>query len=120
MRKNKDGTTTYLIDDYLVKKKHPELDVIDDLGAGRKVSLNKVDKQTLIAGGKDYIKSAQQVVGIAAKVLTEKFKVSQGTYNDEINSAVTSTRNTTVNTSQAILTGMKYLQQMPNINEIYL
>lgn len=83
VRKNKDGTTTYLMDDYLVKKKHPELDAIDDIGAGRKISINKVTTKSLIAGGKDYVKTVQTVIGLAARVLTEKIKYQQGTYKDE-------------------------------------
>lgn len=118
VRKNADGTTTYLIDDYLVKKKHPELDIIDDLGSGRKISLNEINAQTLIAGGKDYIKSAQQVLGIAARVLTEKFKLSQGSYNKQINQTV-NTANTTVDTVRAIQTGMQYLSAMQTMNQIY-
>lgn len=83
VRTTPDGKTKYLIDDYLVKKKHPTLDVIDDLGAGRKISLNKIDTKTLVAGGKDYIKSAQHLLGLAAMALTEKFKFQQGTYKKE-------------------------------------
>ena len=84
VQKNKDGSKTYYLDDYLVKKKHPELDIISDLGAGRKISLNKITTKSFIAGTKDYIKAARNVVGIVAVALTEKFKLSQGTYNDEI------------------------------------
>lgn len=122
VRKNADGTVTYLLDDYLVKKKHPELDIIDDLGTGRKISLNKIDKQTLIAGGKDYITSAQQLLGIAAKVLTEKFKLSQGTYNKQINNAVNTTKrtaNSTIDTVKAIQTGMQYISALSTMNQIY-
>lgn len=94
VRTDKDGNKQYLIDDYLVKKKHPELDVISDLGAGRKVSLNKVTAKSLIAGGKDYIRTAQNMIGILAVALTEKFKYSQGSYSNDINTAKKSAMDT--------------------------
>lgn len=87
VKKNKDGTKTYYIDDYLVKKKHPELDIISDLGAGRKISLNKVSSKSFLAGAKDYIKTGQTVVALAAGALTEKIKFQQGTYSEEVNKA---------------------------------
>jgi len=80
--KSEDGSTKYLIDDYLVKKKHPELDIIDDIGAGRKVSLNELTMDTAIAGAKDYIKTGQLAIAVAAKALTERFKLQQGSYKD--------------------------------------
>lgn len=91
-----DGSKKYLIDDYLVKKKHPELDVISDLGAGRKVSLNEMNVGTFIAGAKDYIKSAQQMIGVVSTALTEKFKLQQGSYDKQINSS-TKQVNDTIN-----------------------
>lgn len=94
VRKNADGSKTYYLDDYLVKKKHPELDVISDIGAGRKVSLNKISAKSFIAGVKDYIKVAQNVVAIASVALTERFKLSQGTYNDDIKNAKNAATNT--------------------------
>jgi len=101
VRTNADGTTEYLIDDYLVKKKHPELDALDDLGSGRKISLNKFDKGSTIAGLKDYVKTGQMVVAVAAKALTEKFKLQQGTYKDEINAS-----------SNVVNEGIKFLNRM--------
>ena len=97
-----DGSKKYLIDDYLVKKKHPELDVIDDLGSGRKISINKMEVGSFIAGAKDYIKSAQQMIGIVAKALTEKFKLQQGTYKNEIDTSK-KTVNDTINRGAAFV-----------------
>lgn len=77
-----DGTKKYLVDDYLVKKKHPGLDLLDDFANGRDPSINKVNKDTVLAGANDYIRAAKNVAMVAAKVLTEKFKYQQGSYKD--------------------------------------
>lgn len=87
VKTNEDGTKEYLIDDYLVKKKHPELDIISDLGFGRKVTVNKVTAESFVAGAKDYITSAQHLIGLYSIALTEKFKLSQGSYNEEVKTA---------------------------------
>lgn len=88
VKKNDDGTETHKIDDYLMKKKHPELDILDDVMNGRKISVNKITKDTVVAGIKDYafasVRSGVLVAGIGAKFLMEKFKFSQGSYDDEV------------------------------------
>ena len=98
VRKNADGTTSYLLDDYLVKKKHPGLDVIDDLFNGRKVTVNEVDAQTFVAGTKDYISlGGAAAVGIS-EVLKALVKAYQGSYNDDIEEV----RNTASNVKTAV------------------
>lgn len=88
VRKNADGTTTYLLDDYVVDKKHPLLDMIGDVAAGREVKINEITKESTVAGLKEhafgYIRTGMMVAGVAATVLTEKFKLSQGSYDDDI------------------------------------
>lgn len=81
--KDKNGNTVYKIDDYLVKKKHPVIDALDDLANGRPASFNKITKKSVVAGSNDYLKSYIQMLGIASMALTEKFKVSQGSYSDK-------------------------------------
>lgn len=80
--KDENGKTIYKIDDYLVKKKHPTLDILDDAANGRDLSLNKITLDSILAGGNDYLKTGLAYVSIVSKVLTEKFKYSQGSYND--------------------------------------
>lgn len=87
VKKNADGTKTYLIDDYMVKKKHVGLDIIDDIGNGRDITINKLEKDSLLAGAKDYVDSAVMMVGIVSKALATKFKFSQGSYGDSAEAA---------------------------------
>ena len=102
VKKNADGTKEYLIDDYLVKKKHPTLDVIDDLGNGREISVNQIDADALAAGAKDYVDTAVQMLGLVSYGLKTKFKLSQGSYKEELKAA-----------SETIENGAKYC------NDIY-
>ena len=102
VKKNADGTKEYLIDDYLVKKKHPTLDVIDDLGNGREISVNQIDADALAAGAKDYVDTAVQMLGLISYGLKTKFKLSQGSYKEELKAA-----------SETIENGAKYC------NDIY-
>lgn len=102
VKKNPDGTKTYLLDEYLAKKKHPGLDVIDDLGNWRDISINKLDVDALAAGAKDYVDTAVMMVGIVSYALMTKFKISQGSYKEEMKAA-----------AQTIENGAKYC------NEIY-
>lgn len=102
VKKNADGTKEYLIDDYLVKKKHPALDVIDDLGNGRDISVNRIDADALSAGAKDYVDTAVQMLGLVSYGLKTKFKLSQGSYKEELKAA-----------SETIENGAKYC------NDIY-
>lgn len=105
VKKNDDGTTTYLIDDYIAKKKHPVLDVVDDVTSGRKVKINKITKNSVAAGLKDYVRStvslAATVASLGSKFLIEKFKTSQGSYDEDIKQVTTATNN-----------GAKYIQQL--------
>lgn len=88
VKKNKDGSTTYLIDDYLVDKKHPVLDAIGDIMSGRKVTINKIDKDTVVAGIKDYVNTGLELgmlsVSFLTNGLTKKFKYSQGSYDEDV------------------------------------
>lgn len=88
VKKNKDGTTTYLIDDYIVDKKHPVLDAISDIASGRDVTLNEISRDTVVAGLKDYASTAIELGLLAANMMTnglvKKFKYSQGSYDDDI------------------------------------
>ena len=88
VKKNADGTVTYLIDDYVVDKKHPLLDMLGDVTAGRDVDINEITKESTIAGLKEhafgYLRTGAMAAGIISTVLTEKFKLSQGTYDDDI------------------------------------
>lgn len=102
VKKNADGSKEYLIDDYLVKKKHPTLDVIDDLGNGREISVNQIDADALAAGAKDYVDTAVQMLGLVSYGLKTKFKLSQGSYKEELTAA-----------SETIENGAKYC------NDIY-
>lgn len=105
IKKNEDGTTTYLIDDYVVKKKHPVLDIASDVAAGRKVDINEITKDSTVAALRDYAVGAINVgmiaVGVVTTALTEKFKFQQGTYNDEVKALTTTITN-----------GSKYAKQM--------
>ena len=96
VKKNEDGSTTYLIDDYLVDKKHPVLDAIGDIVAGRKVTTHEITKDSVVAGLKDYattgIELGMMSLGMLANGLTKKFKLTQGSYDDEIET-LTSTAN---------------------------
>ena len=75
VKKKADGSKEYLIDDYLVKKQHPTLDVIDDLGNGREISVNQIDADALAAGAKDYVDTAVQMLGLISYGLKTKFKL---------------------------------------------
>ena len=102
VKKNADGSKEYLIDDYLVKKKHPTLDAIDDLGNGREISVNQIDADALAAGAKDYVDTTVQMLGLVSYGLKTKFKLSQGSYKEELKAA-----------SETIENGAKYC------NDIY-
>ena len=78
-----EGKITYKIDDYILKKKHPLLDVIDDVMNGRPVTTNKVDLETLVAAADDYVQAGAAYIGVRAKVLSEAMKYRSGAYVDE-------------------------------------
>lgn len=90
VKKNEDGTTTYLIDDYLVDKKHPVLDAIGDIMAGREVSTLEITKDSVVAGLKDYattgLELGMMAVGFLSNGLQNKFKLSQGSYDEALES----------------------------------
>lgn len=82
--KNAKGETVYKVDDYLVKKKHPVLDALDDIANDRKVTLNEVDSESLVAGADDYLQMGIAYVGVRAKILSMGFKFRQGSYDGDI------------------------------------
>lgn len=97
VKKNSDGTTTYLIDDYLAKKKHPIVDVLDDIASCREVSINKLNKDAITSGIKEqvisYITIGMIGFGAVAKALVGKSKLAQGSYDDEIENMVATVNN---------------------------
>lgn len=97
VKKNEDGTTTYLIDDYIVDKKHPILDALGDIAAGRKVSINEITKESTVAGLKDQamscLRTGMMAVTVMSTFLTEKFKLQQGSYDDKVESLMDTARN---------------------------
>lgn len=105
IKKNSDGSETHLIDDYLVDKKHPVLDAIGDIMAGREVTINEITKDSVVAGLKDYaftgIEIGMMAVGFLTNGLVNKFKLSQGSYDEDI-----ATMETTV------ATGADYISDM--------
>lgn len=125
--KNKNGETVYDIDSYMVNKKHPVLDAMNDIVSGRNVSINKVEKESAIAGAADYGKTYVTMAAIGTKFLLEKFKFSQGSYKDEKQQAIdyynenkenitkqaatASAMLTDENTRQLVSTGEKYVNQ---------
>jgi len=86
--KDKEGKTVYDIDSYLAKKKHPGLDIADDVVMGRKVTVNKLDKQAAVAGAADYAKTYVALAALGTKFMLEKFKFSQGSYKEEKQAAI--------------------------------
>jgi uncharacterized protein YqfB (UPF0267 family) len=92
VRKNKEtGQTEYLIDDYLAKKKMPLLDIIDDISNCRPITVNKIEKDALMAGLKQQLFGkatlGMMAVGAAGKFFLEKSKLTQGSYDDEVDNA---------------------------------
>lgn len=110
VKKNPDGTVSYNVDKYLVDKKHPLLDVIGDVAAGRNVDVNEITKESTVAGLKDwafgYLQTGALAAGVLSTVLTEKFKLSQGSYDDDIK-RLTKTINEGTDYTKAILDDTK-------------
>ena len=92
VKKNADGTETYLIDDYLAKKKMPLIDALDDIIMGREITVNTIEKDAIVAGLKAKCFGTLTIgmvgVGVVVKALLTKTKFSQGSYNEEINKAM--------------------------------
>lgn len=80
---NDKGETIFKIDEYLVKKKHPALDILDDLAEGRELDVNEMTLETFVAGTSDYIKTGAQMLGVISQALMTKFKFSQGSYIEQ-------------------------------------
>lgn len=92
VRKNSDGTTSYLIDDYVAKKKMPVVDVLDDIISERPITVNKIEKDAIVAGIKAKFFGTLSIgmigVGVVTKALLTKSKFQQGSYDDEIKRTV--------------------------------
>lgn len=92
VRKNADGTTSYLIDDYVAKKKMPIIDVLDDIISERPITVNKIEKDAIVAGIKAKFFGTLSIgmigVGVVTKALLTKSKFQQGSYDDEIKRTV--------------------------------
>lgn len=92
VRKNSDGTTSYLIDDYVAKKKMPIVDVLDDIISERPITVNKIEKDAIVAGIKAKFFGTLSIgmigVGAVTKALLTKSKFQQGSYDDEIKRTV--------------------------------
>ena len=83
VKKDKNGNYVYDIDSYMVKKKHPVIDIIDDMINNRPLSINDVSIDTILAGADDYLQAGMAYVGVRAKALETAFKYRQGSYKDE-------------------------------------
>lgn len=87
VRTDKDGNTRYMIDDYIMNKKHPIIDGLVDYGMGRKVTITKQNADTVIAGAKDYVKmginAVNNIMTAGVGLLTIKLKNQQGSYDKQ-------------------------------------
>ena len=83
VKKDAEGNVKYLIDDYIVKKKHPELDLLDDIAHGRNLTLNEVTVESFSAAAADYVRGGAIVLGAVSQALMAKFKFSQGAYKEQ-------------------------------------
>lgn len=106
VKKQPDGSVKYDIDGYLVKKKHPELDILDDLAYGRKPDINKIDVNAIIAGGMDYVKAGITAASIFGQVKMQVHKYTQGSYIEEERQA-----------AQAIADGKKYMEEAAAVSK---
>ena len=83
VKKDKDGNTVYDIDNYIMKKKHVVLDILDYVANGREITTNAITPESIIAGADDYVQAGVCYVALRAKILAEAFKYRQGSYNDK-------------------------------------
>lgn len=80
---NGNQTWKYDIDGYIMKKKHPVLDMMDDVINGRDLSINEIGLDTLLAGAEDYLQAGIAYVGLRATILSTLIKYKQGSYGDQ-------------------------------------
>lgn len=86
-RYDANGREYYDIDTYLAKKKHPELDIIEDFVSGRQITVNKITKDTLIAGLNEKVQAIGTLAFVASQAGLAASKVKQGTYSTSIDGA---------------------------------
>jgi len=80
---DENGNKTHDIDSYLLKKKHPGLDALDDAINGRDITINKITKESATAGLNDYARTGMEYVALMGTLFGMKIKNSQGSYEDE-------------------------------------
>ena len=109
---DKNGNKKYLIGDYLVDKKHPELKALRDLSEGKKIKIHKITEGSVAAGLNDYVRSAQNLIGIGATFLREKFKFSQGSYSKDIENAENSVKRGASFVSDVLKIASEYTKEL--------
>lgn len=109
VKQNKDGSYTYDIDSYILNKKHPILDMLNDVINGRNISVNNVDMSTFVASANDYIEAGLAYIGLRSTILTTAMKVRQGTYDDKLDDA-----------KKVFDTGIKVANQTTNNTNEYM
>lgn len=79
------GNLAYDIDSYMMNKKHPIVDGLVDFGMGRKITVTKQDKNTILAGVKDYVnmgkRTAMNMMTVGVGLLSIGLKNQQGSYD---------------------------------------
>ena len=79
------GKKVYDIDSYMMNKKHPIVDGLVDFGMGRKITVTKQDKNTVLAGVKDYVnmgkRTVMNIMTAGVGLLTMGLKNQQGSYD---------------------------------------
>lgn len=106
VKNNGNGNYTYDIDAYITNKKHPVLDVIDDVMNGRDISINDITIDTIIAGADDYIQAGIAYVGLASIAAREGIKYRQGSYKDQ-----------EADIQEAIKSGAKFVNDLSKVYE---
>lgn len=84
VKKNADGSYTYDMDEYITNKKHPILDALKDITYGRKITINKVTPESLLAAGNDVLEYGMAYVALRAQIVDKALKFRQGSYAEEI------------------------------------
>ena len=87
VRTDANGNDVYMIDDYMMNKKHPIVDGLVDFGMGRNVTITKQSPESIMAGFKDYVKmgkrSIENIMTVGVGLLTINLKNQQGSYEQK-------------------------------------